>query len=153
MLPLLMYVMKFKAFRQNYICGLGGVQQGIYANLLAFDDWKVNKSRSDFSDLKVEICQHLAVLKTSSEAYFDDATFNNSVPSIIHLFEAKLESIAHDDLCKNELIVLQSSSALHSTFISCIDEFSKFWCGWVRGFPMLCVHWEILYNYNHFSNY
>ena len=38
---------------------------------------------------------------------------------------------------KDELIDLQSSTALYSTFISCNGEFSKFWCRLVEGFPTL----------------
>ena len=66
---------KIQGFWAKLYLRTRGVQQGIYANLLAFDDWKVNKSRNDFSDLEVEICKHLAVLKTSSESYFDGAIF------------------------------------------------------------------------------
>ena len=40
-------------------------------------------------------------------------------------------------MCKDELIDLQSSTALYSTFISCNDDFSKFWCRLVEGFLML----------------
>ena len=50
---------------------------------------------------------------------------------------SKLESIVDNDLCKDELVDLQSSTALYSTFMSCNREFSKIWRGLVEGFPML----------------
>ena len=59
---------------------------------------------------------------------------------ITHPFEAKLESIADDDPCKDELIDLQCSTTLHSKFISCNGDFSMFWCGLVEEFPMLTKH-------------
>ena len=40
-------------------------------------------------------------------------------------------------MCTDELIDLQSSTALYSTFILCNGDFSKFCCGLVKGFPML----------------
>ena len=102
------------------------IQKGLYANFFTFNDWKVNKSRNQISDLEFEICQHLNVLKINFDAYFDNATFNNSAPWITHPFEAKLENIANDDMCKDELIDLRSSTALYFTFISCNGDFSKF---------------------------
>ena len=101
------------------------VHQRIHANFPGFDDWKVNKSHN-FSDLEVEICQYLAVFKSDFNAYFDGAIFNNDASWITHPFKAKLESIADDNLCKDELINPQSLTALHSTFISCNGGFSKF---------------------------
>ena len=43
------------------------------------------------------------------DAFFDDAIFNNNALGITHAFEAKLESIADNNLCEDELIDLQSS--------------------------------------------
>ena len=50
------------------------IQKGIYTNFPTFDDWKVNKSCNEISDLKIEICQHLTIFKTN----FDDAIFNDN---------------------------------------------------------------------------
>ena len=113
------------------------VQKGIYANFPTFDNWKVNRSCNEISDVEVEICQHLASLKNSFDGYFKGAISNISASWITHPFEAKLESIADDDLWKNELIDLQCSTTLHSKFMSCNGDFSKFWCGLVEEFPML----------------
>ena len=44
------------------------IQKDIYVNFSTFDDWKVNKSCSKISDLEIEICQHLTVLKTNFDA-------------------------------------------------------------------------------------
>ena len=102
------------------------IQKGIYANFPTFDEWKVNKSCNKISDLEIEVCQHLTVLKTNFDADFDDATFNNNAPWITHPFKTKLESIADDDMRKDELIDLRSSTGLYFTFISCNGDFSKF---------------------------
>ena len=61
-------------------------------------------------------------------------------PWITYPFEAKLESIADNDICKDELIDLQCSTTLHSKFMSYNGDFSKFWCGLVEEFPMLTKH-------------
>ena len=113
------------------------VQKGIYANFPTFDDWKVNRSSKEIFDLEVEICQHLSTLKNNFDCYFEGTINNSTAPCITHPFEAKLESIADDDLCKDGLIDLQCSTTLHSKFMSCDGDFSKFWCGLVKEFPML----------------
>ena len=124
---------KIRGFQTKLDLWTRRIQKGIHANFLTFHDWKVNKSGNKISDLEIETCQHLSVLKTS----FDDAIFNDNAPWITHRFEAKLESIADDDMCKDELIDLQSSTSLYFTFISCNDDFIKFWCGLVEGFSVL----------------
>ena len=87
--------------------------------------------------MKTLIRTDLIVLKTNFDTYFDDAIFNDNAPWITHAFEANLDCIADDDMYKDKLIDLQSSTALYSTFISCNGDFFKFWRGLVEGFPML----------------
>ena len=62
-LPLLMHVVKFGAFRQNQICDRKNLKTNL-PNFLTFDNWKVNKNRNVISDLKIVIYQHQIVLKT-----------------------------------------------------------------------------------------
>ena len=81
--------------------------------------------------------RYASILKNNFDGYFEGAITNSTAPWITHPFEAKLESIADDDLCKGELIDLQCSTMLHSKFMSRNGDFSKFWCGLVEEFPML----------------
>ena len=131
---------KIQGFQKKLDLWSRRVQKGIYTNFPTFDDWKVNRSCNEISDLKVEIRQHLATLKNNFDGYFEGAITNSTAPWITHSFKAKLESIADDDLCKDELIDLQCSMMLHSKFMSCNGDFSKFWCGLVEEFPMLIKH-------------
>ena len=78
----------------------------------------------------------LCYLKNNFDSYFEGAISNSTAPWITHPFEVKLESIADDDLCKDELIHLQCSTMFHSKFVSCNDDFSKFWCRLVEEFPI-----------------
>ena len=82
------------------------VQTRIYAIFLTFGVWKVNRNRNEISDFEVEICKHLASSKNNFDGYFGGAISNSTAPWITHLFEAKLESIADIDLCKDELTYL-----------------------------------------------
>lgn len=97
----------------------------------------MNKSGDNIPELNIEICQHLAALKINFDYYFDDTMFVNVTSWIIHLFETKLEDINDDDLCKDELIDLQSSTVLRDKFNSCNGHFSKLWGGLTEGFPLL----------------
>ena len=98
---------KIQGFQKKLDLWSRRVQKGIYANFPTFDDWKVNRNRNEISDLKVKICQHLAALKNNFDGYFEGAISNSTALWITHPFKAKLESIADDDPCKDELIELQ----------------------------------------------
>ena len=56
---------KIQGFQKKLDLWSRRVQKGIYVNFPTFDDWKVNRNRNEISDLKVEICQHLAALKAT----------------------------------------------------------------------------------------
>ena len=131
---------KIQGFQKKLDLWSRRVQKGIYANFSTFDDWKVNRNRNEICDLEVEICQHLAALKKNFAGYFEGVISNSTALWVTHPFEAKLESIADDDPCKDELIDLQCLTTLHSKFISCNSDFSKFWCGLVEEFPILTKH-------------
>ena len=92
---------KIQSFQTKLDLWSRRVQKEINANFPTFDNWKVNRNRNEISDLKVEICQHLAALKNNFDGYFEGAVSNSTAPYITHPFEAKLESIANDDLCKD----------------------------------------------------
>ena len=131
---------KIQGFQKKLDLWSRRVQKGNYANFSTFDDWKVNRNRNEICDLEVEICQHLAALKNNFAGYFEGVISNSTALWVTHPFEAKLESIADDDPCKDELIDLQCSRTLHSKFISCNGDFSKFWCGLVEELPILTKH-------------
>ena len=73
-------------------------------------------------------------MKTNFDSYFDCAIYDNNSPWIAQPFEAKLESIADDDVCKDELIDLQSSTELYSKFMSRNGDFLNFGVNWSKGF-------------------
>ena len=56
---------KIQGFQKKLDLWSRRVQKGICANFPTFDDWKVNRNRNKICDLEVEICQHLATLKTT----------------------------------------------------------------------------------------
>ena len=75
-LPLLMRVIKFKVFGQNYI---GGIREFNKEFTQIFQRLMTGKSRkaATTSDLEVEIFHHLAVLKTNFDACLDGAVFKS----------------------------------------------------------------------------
>ena len=97
---------KIQGFQKKLDLWSRRVQKGIYANFSTFDDWKVNRNCNEICDLEVEICQHLAALKINFAGYFEGVISNSTALWVTHPFEAKLESIADDDPCKDELIDL-----------------------------------------------
>uniref|UniRef100_H2YAK2 DUF4371 domain-containing protein n=1 Tax=Ciona savignyi TaxID=51511 RepID=H2YAK2_CIOSA len=102
---------------------------GVTAHFPTLSNHRTNGS-FEICDLEVEICQHLAVLKNNFAGYFEGVISNSTALWVTFPLEAKLESIADDDPCKDELIDLQCSTTLHS----------KFLCKLIEEFPILTKH-------------
>ena len=120
-----MHVIKFKAFRKNWLWSRR-VQKRICANFPTFDDWKVNRNCNEICNLGVEICQQLAALKNNFDDYFEGAITISTALWVTHPFKAKLESNADNDPRKDELIDHPWSTTLPSKFMSYNGDFSKF---------------------------